>query len=953
MTATAGALAAELRAAVSGPVRFDPGTRALYSTDASNYRRVPVGVVFPRTEDDVAAAVDLARHHGVPITSRGAGTSIAGNACGPGLVLDFSRHLNRILDIDPHRRLARVQPGVVLDVLRSAVAGHGLTFGPDPSTHSRCTLGGMIGNNSCGTHSVAWGKTVDNVRSLDVLLSDGTRLQLGPTSRAELERQCARGDRTGRLYRDLVALRDDTAELVRRSFPDLTRRVSGYNLDQLLPENGFHLARALVGSEGSCATLLGATVELVESPAARAMAVLGFPDVYSAADEVPRLRGLDALAIEGLSPELVEVVRRRNPDSPALPLLPGGRSWLLVETGGQDVGEAAAAADRIVRTMGDRAESVVHTDPVRMAALWKIREEGSGYSTRMADGSERWSGWEDAAVPPERLGAYLREFDALLTRFGRRGVTYGHYGDGCIHVRIDFDLRTSPGSAEYRAFLKAAANLVVSHGGSISGEHGDGQARSELLPIMYPPEVIRAFERFKAAFDPADLLNPGQIVRPRPVDADLRLLVAPPRLPTRTTLALHADSGDLAPATRRCVGMGKCLNTTGGVMCPSYRATREEKHSTRGRAHLLFEMLAGRLVDRGWRSPEVRDALDLCLSCKGCKTDCPVGVDMATYKAEFLHHHYRHRPRPAAHYSMGFLPLWLALAHRAPALANRVLSGPLAPLLKRLGGIAPERDIPPLAEQPLQVWWSRRRSSTTGPAVVVFPDTFTNRFDPDVGRDAVAALEALGHSVRIPREPMCCGLTWYSTGQLGTARRVLRRTARLLRPDVARGLPVIGLEPSCTAFLRNDALELAPQDPAVTALAEATRTFAEAVEPTRERWQQPTTGPDALVQVHCHQYSELGFTADRAALEATGLRARVLDSGCCGLAGNFGFERGHYEVSMACAEHALLPAVRAAEPGTEVVADGFSCRTQLRQATGTEPLHLATAVARALGVAGR
>ncbi|WP_258349243.1 FAD-binding and (Fe-S)-binding domain-containing protein [Saccharopolyspora gregorii] len=942
-------LAAALRGVLDGPARFDPGTRALYSTDASNYRQVPLGVVHPRHAGDVAAAVAVAREHRVPITGRGAGTSIAGNACGPGLVLDFSRHFNRILDVDPERRLATVEPGVVLDVLQAAVKPHGLAFGPDPSTHSRCTLGGMIGNNSCGTHSVAWGKTVDNVRSLDVLLSDGTRLTVGETSPAELDALCAREDRTGRLYQQLRALRDDTAEQVRASFPDLTRRVSGYNLEQLLPENGFHLARALTGTEGGCAVLLGATVELVETPAARAMIVLGFEDSYAAADQVTRLRGLDALAIEGLSAELVDVVRVRNPSSPALRLLPGGRSWLLVEVGGTDRRDAENAAERVRRAIGSRAEAVVHTDPARMGALWKIREEGSGYSTRMADGSERWSGWEDAAVPPERLGAYLREFDALLARFGRKGVTYGHYGDGCIHVRVDFDLLDGPGAARYREFLEAAADLVVAHGGSVSGEHGDGRARSALLSRMYPPEIIGAFERFKSAFDPDDLLNPGQIVRPRPVDADLRLLVAPPNIPTRTELALHADGGDLAPASRRCVGMGKCLNTTGGVMCPSYRATKDEQHSTRGRAHLLFEMLNGSLIRGGWRSREVREALDLCLSCKGCKTDCPVGVDMATYKAEFLHHHYRHRPRPASHYSMGFLPLWLALGRIAPGLVNAMLDGPAAPLVKRLGGIAPERRMPQLAGRSLRSWWTHREHPSTpgGAPALLFPDTFTDHFDPHIGRDAVLALERLGHTVELPREPVCCGLTWASTGQLGTARRVVQRTARLLRPRIDAGLPVIGLEPSCTAFLRGDALELAPHDPDVQALAAATRTFAEHVEPTRERWQR-TGGGKALVQRHCHQYAELGFDADRAALAATGTDAEVLDAGCCGLAGNFGFERGHYEVSMDCAEQALLPAVRAAEPGTSVVADGFSCRLQIRQATDVEPVHLATLVRRAL-----
>ncbi len=947
------ALATALRAEISGEVLFDAGSRALYATDASNYRQAPVGVIRPRTEDDVVAAVAHARHFGVPITSRGAGTSIAGNACGPGLVLDFARYLDRIVDIDPERRLARVQPGVVLDSLRAAAAGHGLTFGPDPSTHSRCTLGGMIGNNSCGTHSVAWGKTVDNVHSLRVLLSDGTRVEVGATESAALEKLCAREDRTGTLYRELRALGGDVADDVRRDFPDLTRRVSGYNLDQLLPESGFHVARALVGSEGSCATVLEATVHLVDSPPARAMAVLGFDDTYAAADEVPRLRGLGALAIEGISTDLVDVVRDRNPRSPALRLLPGGRSWLLVETGGSDPGEARDGAERIGRALQGRAEVVVHTERANMAALWKIREEGSGYSTRMADGSERWSGWEDAAVPPERLGSYLREFDELLRRFGRRGVTYGHYGDGCIHVRIDFDLLTKPGASDYRTFLEAAADLVVAHGGSVSGEHGDGQARSELLARMYPPRLIKAFDRFKDAFDPEGLFNPGQIARPRPLDENLRLLVAPPQLPTRTELALHADGGDLAPASRRCVGVGKCLNSSGGVMCPSYRATREEQHSTRGRAHLLFEMLAGDVISGGWRAPEVRDALDLCLSCKGCKTDCPVGVDMAAYKAEFLHHHYRRRLRPASHYSMGFLPLWLALGQYAPGLVNRAMGGPAADLLKRVGGIAAERDLPQLAPQTLRAWWARRGvpDAQGERPVVLFPDTFTNHFDPHVGRDAVAALERLGFTVHLPRTQVCCGLTWASTGQLGIARTTIRRTARALRPAVQAGAPVVGLEPSCTAFLRNDALELAPHDPNVQALARATRTFAEHVEPTREQWRVDSGQDTALVQVHCHQYAELGFDADQSTLDAAGVRADVLDSGCCGLAGNFGFERGHYDVSLACAEQALLPAVRAAEPGTPVVADGFSCRTQLRHTAGVEPDHLATLVARALGVA--
>jgi FAD/FMN-containing dehydrogenase/Fe-S oxidoreductase len=860
-------------------------------------------VVRPRTADAAVAAVGVAADLGVPITSRGAGTSIAGNACGEGVVLDFARHLNAVLDVDPGSRTARVQPGVVPDVLNATARRHGLHFAPDPSTHSRCTIGGMIGNNACGAHSVAWGMTADNVEALDVLLPDGTRFDAGPVTTDRLP-----------VHRSLRTLRDDVMAAVRTGFPRIPRRVSGYNLDQLLPENGFHVGRALVGSEGTCVTVLGATVRLVEIPARRALVVLGFEDTYAAADQVVALLSLDVLAVEGVNEDIVSILRQRKPGTPGLKALPAGRSWLFVET---------ADPDAVVAAMPGAVGSVVVADPGQMRELWRIREDGAGLATRMPDGAEAWSGWEDAAVPPERLGAYLRDFDRLLGRHGRRGPTYGHYGDGCLHVRIDFDLN-GPG---YRKFLEEAADLVVSHGGSLSGEHGDGQARSELLPRMYSPEIMAAFGRFKAIFDPRGLMNPGRIVDPLPLDADLRVVVAPARIPLRTKLALHADDGDLAAATRRCVGVAKCLNTSGGVMCPSYRVTREEKHSTRGRARLLFDMLNGSVVRGGFRSTEVREALDLCLSCKGCKRDCPVDVDMATYKAEFLHQHYRGRPRPMSHYSMGFLPLWLAIAPGlVRALGDRRV-------VKRLGGIDPRRSMPIVHDRSFRSRFRPRAGS--GDPVVLFVDTFTDHFDPRVGLDAVTVLEHLGFQVSLPRKRVCCGLTWMSTGQLGVARRVLRRTARIMDGS---DTPVVGLEPSCTAFLKADALELA-DDPAVRRLAARVRTFAQQVAPVMTSLGEA----EAVMQPHCHQYAELGVDADKEVLRTAGVDTRVLDAGCCGLAGNFGFEAGHYDVSVAVAEHALLPAVRATD--ATVLADGFSCRTQLRQLTDRDPVHLATLLA--------
>ena len=995
-------LHADLIATVAGSVRFDTASRAMWAADASNYRRVPIGVVAPMSSDDVIATVAACRAHGVPVLPRGAGTSIAGQAVNTAVVLDF-KHLNRILELDPEARTARVEPGVVCDALRDAARPHGLTFGPDPSTHNRCTLGGMIGNNACGSHSVAWGKTVDNVHILDVLTYRGERLTVGPggvlppgarSSSAHTDATVGMAVQSNAIPEALRGLAERLGGDVRASFPDLTRRVSGYNLDQLLPENGFDLAKALVGTEGTCVTMLGATVRLVESPAARALAVLGFPDAYTAADHVMAVREHHPLTIEGMDAGLIAALRAHHPGETASRALPEGGGWLYVETGGASRAEAEAAAHAVAKAMKPYgASSVVVGDPAAMAALWRIREDGAGILTRSPDGGEAWPGWEDAAVPPERFGAYLREFDGVLARHGRRGVYYGHFGDGCLHVRIDFDLLSRAGIANFRAFMEDAADLVVAHGGSLSGEHGDGQARAELLPRMYPKEIISGFEEFKGVWDPDDRMNPGRVVRPAKMDDDLRVFVGMPTLPDRPELAFAHDRGSFARATRRCLGVGRCITDSGGVMCPSYRATGEEMHSTRGRARLLFEMASGEVIQGGWQSDEVAEALDLCLSCKGCKRDCPVGVDMAAYKTEFLAQRYRRRIRPLSHYSMGALPRWLRLATRVPGMARRLNAAArhpaLARLAKRLGGIAPERDIPPLAEQTFTAAFraahlpasrgsrqgesgvlsepaaptksathpDRNPDSRAVKRVLLWPDTFTDHFDPEVARDAVAVLEELGYRVEVPGGPVCCGLTWFSTGQVDTARAVLRRTLRTLRPWLASGVPVVVLEPSCAAALRADLPELLAADADAEALAGGVRTFAEVLVEHAEQIKKLASAragagpaPRALVQVHCHQHADLGTDADQGVLSALGVDAEVLDSGCCGLAGNFGFEKGHYDVSMACAERVLLPAVRAADPDVAVLADGFSCRTQLRQAGQREPVHLAQLAARALGV---
>ncbi|MFJ9609459.1 FAD-binding and (Fe-S)-binding domain-containing protein [Kitasatospora sp. NPDC101176] len=959
-TAPGAELARELAAVLRGEVRFGAAERTVYSHDASNYRHLPLGVVKPADLDDVRTALALCRRHGVPVVPRGAGTSIGGQAIGPGaVVLDFRRHLGAVLDVDPDARTARVQPGTVLDDLQRAARPHGLRFGPDPSTHSRCTLGGMIGNDSCGAHSLAWGRTADNVERLDLLLADGTELSvggpLGPRERAALRELPGRA---GELHRELQDFTDANLATIRRGMPELPRRTSGYPLDALLPERGHDLARALTGTEGTCALLLGATVRLVEEPPARALVVAGYPDEGAAADAVPALLPLGPLTAEGMSADLIAALLAAGPRPPALDRLPAGECWLFLETGGDTPVEAYRAARRLadaVRRERTAAVALV-TDPVEQRQLWAVREAGAGIVTRLPGGGEAWPGWEDSAVPPERLGDYLRGLRALLRRHGLRGVPYGHFGDGCVHLRIDFPLTEPTGVLVFREFLEQAADLAVSFGGSLSGEHGDGQARAELLPRMYPPRIIDLFRAFKRIWDPENLLNPGALVDPRPLDADLRFVAAPHR-PLPLALPYEQDGGSLTTAVHRCVGVAKCVDPTTGVMCPSYMATGEERHSTRGRARLLAELLRGTeradaAIRDGWRSAEVREALDLCLGCKGCASDCPVHVDMATYRTEFLYQHYRHRPRPLAHYSMGWLPLWLRAAALAPGAANTLARSPVAGALKRLAGIDRRRVLPVLPPETFTRWYRRHRAAHPAPAgarpVLLWPDTFSDHLQPGVARSAVEVLEHLGFDVRLPAGPVCCGLTWYSTGQLGTARRVLRRSLRALdAAGLPADTPVVGLDPSCTATLREDLPRLLGPDG--RPLAGRTRTFAEFLDEHAPDAPLPRVPLEAVTQTHCHQHAVLGSAADRRVEARLGLHNRVLDSGCCGLAGNFGFEQGHFEVSEAIAERVLLPELRAAGPDTVVLADGFSCRTQIAQlAQGRQALHLAELIARAL-----
>lgn len=951
-------LVAALRSAVRGTVDDSSRRRAEYSTDASNYRVVPQVVVFPRDPDDVQAALAVAREARAPVTARGAGTSVAGNSVGPGVVLDFSRHVNRILEVDPEARTARVEPGVVMAALQQAAAPHGLRFGPDPSTWTRATLGGMIGNNACGPRAVAYGRTADNVLALDLV--DGTgRLIEARSGAGALD-----------VVPGLAELVRGHLDLLRTELGRFGRQVSGYSLEHLLPEKGTDLAKALVGTEGTVGTLLEATVRLVPVSAAPVLVVLGYPDMPTAADAVPALLAHRPIAIEGMDARLVDVVRRVR-GAAAVPDLPPGAGWLMVEVGGDTLDEALASAQALAADAGTTAVGLFPPGP-QATAMWRIREDGAGLGGRTPSGAQAWPGFEDSAVPPDRLGAYLRELEALMASHRVDGLAYGHFGDGCVHLRLDVPLEAS--GDPLRAFMTDAAALVAAHGGSLSGEHGDGRARSELLPVMYSPRAIELFGAFKQLFDPRDLLNPGVLVRPAALDADLRRPAAHP-LPAAGGFAFAHDAGDLTTAVHRCVGVGKCRadsTAAGGFMCPSYLATKDEKDSTRGRARVLQEMANGTLVSRGWSSPEVHEALDLCLSCKACSSDCPAGVDMAQYKSEVLHRTYRGRLRPVNHYALGWLPRWARLITSWGPLA-RVVNGvlgvrPVAKAVLAGGGMDTRRQMVRFAPEPFRAWARRdgaaqvtRTSSDSPravptsdegarPRVLLWTDSFSDALAPSVARAAVAVLRDAGYEVLVPDHQACCGLTWISTGQLDGARHQLEHLLEVLGPFAVNGIPIVGLEPSCTAVLRSDLGDLLPDDPRAVAVARETRTLAELLTAPApigpgDRWQVPDLSDvSAVVQPHCHHYSVMTWTADRRLLTDAGAQFSAM-AGCCGLAGNFGMEKGHYDVSVAVAENSLLPALRDAAPGDVYLADGFSCRTQAEQLAGVSGVHLAELLA--------
>jgi FAD/FMN-containing dehydrogenase/Fe-S oxidoreductase len=944
----------ELKRTLDGEVRFDRGSRAIYSHDSSNYRAAPIGVVVPRTLDDVEAAHAACREHGAPIVNRGCATSLSGETTNFGLVMDHSKYLRDIVEIDPDRRLARVMPGVIRDQLSNLTeADHHLTFAPDTSTHKYATFGGMIGNNSCGVHSVMAGRTSDNVKELELLTYDGLRLRVGRTTEEELERIIAGGGRKAELYGAMRDLRDRYADRIREKYPDIPRRVSGYNLDELLPEKGFNVARAIVGSEGTLATVLEATVRLVYSPPYRTTLVLGYPEIFDAADHVMEVLEYGPTGLEALDARLVDNMITLGTHAGDAPMLPDGGGWLLAEFAGDSRDDADSRAQDCMarlRKEGHPLAMKLFDDVEDEHTIWEIREAGLGATAYVPMQRDAWPGWEDAAVNPARLGDYLREFKRLLSDHDYEAALYGHFGDGCVHCRINFDLRSAGGLRTWRSFLDEAAELCLKYDGSLSGEHGDGQQRAELLPKMFGDELVGAFREFKALWDPDGRMNPHKVVDPYPILSNLKLGAdyAPPTVETH--FAYPADGGSFAHAALRCVGAGLCRDTESGTMCPSYMVTRDEMHTTRGRSRMLFEMLQGDLVEDGFRSKAVHEALDLCLSCKGCKGDCPVSVDMATYKAEFLSKHYKRRLRPPAAYTMGLIMLHARAASKAPRLANLVTHTPgLRQLVQRLGGISTKRAMPPFAHQTFVDWFGARGEVNPGAApVMLFPDTFNNFLHPEPMKATVDVLEAAGFRVLVPERQLCCGRPLYDYGMLDLARRFWKRTLKTLEPHIRDGVPVVGVEPSCVASFRDELPNLMPHDQDALRLSLQTLTLAEFLDRHAEDWAMPRLDRRAVVHGHCHQEATMGMDGEQSVYRRMGLDFEVLDSGCCGLAGSFGFERAHDEISRAIGEHRLMPMVRAAPRDTLVIGDGFSCKTQVEHLTERRPLHTAQVIKMAL-----
>ena len=945
----------ELKHAISGEVRFDDGSRALYATDASNYRQYPIGVVLPKTEEDIINVVRICHKHKAPIVNRGGGTSLAGQSCNVAVMMDMTKYFNQILSMNKEAKTVTVQPGIVLDEMRHATEDKmGLTFGPDPATHSHCAIGGMLGNDSCGIHSVMsqfygnGARTADNVESMTIVTYDGIKMNVGPTSEEQLDKIIHEGGRRAEIYKGMKALVDKYASQIRNQFPNIPRRVSGYNLPALLPENGFNVARALVGSESTLVTILEATMMLVHDFKARSLLVLGYEDLPAAGYAVPQILEHKPVGLEGMDDLLIEFMRRKGLNINDIPLLPKGNAWLLVEFGGETKDESDKKAHKLMDELSrlDKQPAMSLFDDVEQESkLWAVRESGLGATAWVPGEPKGHPGWEDSAVSPDKVGDYLKDLRKLFDNYGYKPSIYGHFGQGCIHCRVGFDLLTKEGIDKFKRFTIEASHLVVKYGGSNSGEHGDGQARGDLLDIMFGADILEAFREFKSIWDPEWKMNPGKILSTFGQTSDLRQgsTYNPPVL--KTSFKFPVEEYSWTKATDRCVGVGNCRRHEHGTMCPSYMVTREEKHSTRGRARMLYEMMEGDVLKKGWRNKYVKESLDLCLACKGCKADCPVNVDMATYKSEFLHHYYKGRMRPVTAYLFGYIYWWSRAAALLPSVANFFTKTPvISNILKAITGIAPKRKLPQFAQQTYRHWYKMKGhvAKPSSKKVILWPDTFNNFFLPETLVAGQHVLEAAGFDVCIPKVSLCCGRPLYDFGMLDTAKKMLQQIMHTMKDEINEGVPIVGLEPSCVAVFRDELINLFPKNQLAYRLRSQVFTLGEYLTKYAPEFKIPKIDSDVIEQGHCHHKAIMKMDGEENVLKKSGAKYDLLDSGCCGMAGYFGYEKGdHYDVSIKAGERVLLPRVRDLKSEGIIVADGFSCREQIEQNTDRKALHLA------------
>lgn len=940
----------DLTSSVEGRCDFTDAGIALYTSDASNYRQIPLGVVFPATIDDVVAATKVCREHQVPVLMRGGGTSQNGQTVNNAVIIDCSQHLNRVLSIDPDTRTALVEPGIVCDALKAEAEQHGLTWGPDPATHSRCTLGGMIGNNSCGPHSMLAGKTVENVLELDILTPGGERFWVGPTSENELADIIAEDNERADIYKELKALRDQYAELIREKYPDIKRRVSGYNLDQLLPENGFNVARALVGSEGTCISVLRARLKLIDNPKHKQLIVLGFEDIFTAGDSVPEIMPHTPIAMEGLDWAIVGGLIDRQLRLDEVALLPQGKAWLLVELADNNIETLKRRCTQFEIAM-QSSPRVLSVLPVNDAAMvvdfWTIREQGASATSMSLNPQDPDPivGWEDTAVDPMQLGDYLREFSALVKRYGYSTSLYGHFGDGCIHARITFDTRTEKGVCDFRAFSQEIAKLVVRFGGSLSGEHGDGQAKAEFLPIMFGEELMHAFERFKSAWDPQQRMNPGKVVNAFRMDENLRLGpdYQPDSVPT--TLHFHEDVGGFSQSTERCIGMGKCRSAN-GAMCPSYQATGEERYSTRGRAHLLHELIRGELIQKGFADNDIADSMEHCLSCKACKSECPTQVDIAAYKSEFMSKYFATVRRPIDHYPLAHIGNLLPKMARLSRLSNLLQRGPTGYLMKRLLNIHQDSTLPSLATESFSEWvrnscdqsdssfyYFGNQSDTR---VVLWIDTVNDHYRPQLLKSAINVLTRTGHRVAVAKDHFCCGRPLYEYGYLEQAAKQIANILDHFHDKLPASAEVVVLEPSCLSVFKDELQRICPDDLRAANLHARTTTLSGFL--TNNNIKPARRLKSGILHLHCHDKSAQP-SADQSLMTQCFEQMIEPEAGCCGMAGTYGIKQKTRHIGQWLFNRQLGPEIKNTNSETVVVANGFSCAKQIGDNTGTQTLH--------------